>query len=52
MELQGGEWDTPLFFDMRRVEKESHAGWKTFPEAAGLSQEGWQQEGPLSLLSG
>lgn len=41
-----------MFFDMRRVEKESHAGWKTFPEAAGPSQEGQLKEGPLSLLSG
>lgn len=44
-----GEWDTPLVSDMRREENGSHAGFKTFPETSGLSQEGGC---PLSLLSG
>lgn len=42
-----GEWDTPLVFDMRREENGSHAGFKTFPETSGLSQEGLSAEPSL-----
>lgn len=35
-----GGCDTQLAFDMRREENGFHAGWDTFSETTGLSQEG------------
>lgn len=35
-----GGCDTQSVFDMRREENGSHAGWDTFSETTGLSQEG------------